>query len=134
MLVGMTACDRGTRGHGELSFQEHIPFVEQTLRPPPMANVRSRHFTSGGSVVWAFGRTEDGKTVWFLHDNIRCKKWKTGTIARRGARDKERSTAVAQRRWDNQQTRMQRNSWQWVKPCRRSDPVRSAMQSVDDDL
>ena len=27
MLVGMTASDGGTRGHGDWSFQEHIPFV-----------------------------------------------------------------------------------------------------------
>ena len=134
MLVGMTASDGGTRGHGDLSFQEHIPCVERTLRLQPMAHLQSRHFTSGGSVVWAFGRTEYGKTVWFLHDNIRCKKWRTGTIARRGARDKERSTAVVQRRWGNQQTRMQNKSWQWVKPCRRADPVRTAIPIVDGDF
>jgi hypothetical protein len=134
MLVGMKACDRGTRGHGELSFQEHIPFVERTLRLPPMANVRSRHFTSGGSVVWAFGSTEDGKTVWFLHDSIRCKPWQAGTIARCGARDKERSTAAMERRWGNQQKRMQNKSSQWVKPCRRADPVRTAIPIVDGDF
>ena len=125
MCIGIKTCDKGTRGDGELSFQEHIPFVERTLRLPPMANVRSRHFTSGGSVVWAFGKEVNCKTVWFLHDSVRCKKWETGTIARCGPRDQERSAAALTKRWGNQQTRMQRSSWQWVKPCRRSDPVRS---------
>ena len=94
-----------------------------------MAHLQSRHFTSGGSVVWAFGRTEYGKTVWFLHDNIRCKQWMTGTIGRCGPRDQQRSTAALTNRLKNQQARMQNKPWKWIKPCPRADPVRHTIHN-----
>ncbi len=120
------------KGDRMVGFTEYIPFVERTLRLEPMAYLQSRHFTDGGSVVWILGKSEYGQVLWFMHDNVKCKKWQTGTIARCGARDKERSQRATEQRWYNQQQRMQRSAWQWVKPCRRADPLRSAV-SVDDD-
>ena len=132
LCIGIKTCDKGTRGDGELAFQEHIPFVEMILRLPPMANVRATHFTNGGSVVWAFGKEVNYKTVWFLHDSVRCKKWMTGTIARCGPRDQQRSTAALTNRWSNQQARMQNKPWKWTTPCPRADPVRTTIHHVDD--
>ena len=133
ICIGITSCDKDTRGDGELVFQEHIPFVEQTLRLQPMAHVRTKHFTNGGSVVWACGREMNYKTVWFLHDIIRCKKWETGTIARCGPRDSGQRSAKSQaNRWTNQQARMRDKPWQWGTQCPRADPVRSIMHEDGD--
>ena len=96
-----------------------------------MAHLQSRHFTSGGSVVCAFGRTEYGKTVWFLHDRVQCKKWETGTIARCGPRDQQRSTKAVATRWINQQARMKNKPWNWGTQCPRADPVRHTMHIED---
>ena len=133
ICIGIKSCDQGTRGDGELAFQEHIPFVEQTLRLPPMAHVRTKHFTNGGSVVWACGREMNYKTVWFLHDIIRCKKWETGTIARCGPRDSGQRSAKSQaKRWTAQQARMQDKPWKWGTQCPRADPVRHVMHEDAD--
>jgi hypothetical protein len=133
ICIGITSCDKDTRGDGELVFQDHIAFVEQTLRLQPMARVRTKHFTNGGSVVWACGREVHYKTVWFLHDTIRCKKWETGTIARCGPRDSGQRSAKSQaNRRTNQQARMRDKPWQWGTQCPRADPARSVMYDDGD--
>ena len=128
MVVGLAAVDKSTRGHGERSFLEHIEFVEWALRLKPISHLQNRHFTCGGSVVWALSNLEHNRTWWFLHDNIKCKAWETGTIARCGAQEKERSVGALQRRAENTEARKSAKSFAWVKSCRRCDPVRAALE------
>ena len=134
LLVGMKAPAEAGYAMGEGSFEDYIPFVEKTLRLKPLAHLQPRHFTGGGSVLWTFGHTQHGKTAWFLHSNIRCKQWETGTIARIGGRDKERSAAALQKRFANQQARKQKAPWRWVEPCRRSGPVRCHVELEEEDF
>ena len=84
--------------------------------------------------MWTFGHMQRGKTSWFLHNNIRCTAWETGTIVRIGGRDKEPSAAALQKRWENQQARRRTAPWQWVEPCRRGDPVRGHAELEEEDL
>ncbi len=110
MVVGLVATDRSTRGDGdfEKSFHEHIPFVEWVQRTKKMAYIQARHFTCGGSVVWALGSLgQHDKIWWFLRDSIRCKPWLTGTVARCGIEDRQRSTAALQARAAKMETRNQ---------------------------
>ena len=130
MVVGLAAVDKSTRGHGEPSFLNHIEFVERTLRLKPVAHLRNRHFACGGSVVWALGSLEHNKIWWFLNDTIKCKTWGTGTIARCGNQDKERSVGALQRRAANMEARKSAKPFAWVKGCRRADPIRAVIADV----
>ena len=134
MVVGLAAVDKRTRGHGDPPFLDHIEFVERTLRLKPVAHLQNRHFTCGGSVVWSLGSLEHNKIWWFLNDTIKCKTWGTGTVARCGNQDKERSVGALQRRSENMEARKSAKPFAWVKGCRRADPIRAVIAIGNSEL
>ena len=114
MVVGLAAVDKRTRGHGDPPFLDHIEFVERTLRLKPVAHLQNRH--------------------WFLNDTIKCKTWGTGTVARCGNQDKERSVGALQRRAANMEARKSAKPFAWVKGCRRADPIRAVIADEKSEL